>query len=423
MTDLQPVRGTRDLIGEDFRRFAHVINTAREISQRYGFEEWATPIFEDTRVFSRTLGDTSDVVTKEMYTFADRGGDSVTLRPEGTAGVCRALVTNGLTQSLPQKVFYAGPMFRYERPQKGRYRQFHQIGCELIGPAEPLADAEAIACGWDILCALGIQAETVLELNTLGDSESRDAYRAALVEYFTQHRASLSADSQMRLEKNPMRILDSKDEGDKKLVANAPTIEPYLTEHAAGFFRDVQKYLTAFGVPFVINPRIVRGLDYYSHTAFEFVTTALGSQGTVLAGGRYDGLVAEMGGPSTPAIGWAAGIERLSMLVAEAPAAARSVVVIPRFDGAEARALEVLQLLRGCGVRAEMSYRGNYKRRMDRAKKQNAWAIILVDEPKSENEFSFKNMESEKFHQFDWENLKSEVRKDGLREVWESINC
>ena len=378
MSDLQPVRGTRDLIGEDFRRFAHVINTARDISQRYGFEEWATPIFEDTRVFSRTLGETSDVVTKEMYTFSDRGGDSLTLRPEGTAGVCRALVTNGLTQSLPQKVFYAGPMFRYERPQKGRYRQFHQIGCELIGPAEPLADAEVIACGWDILCALGIQAETVLELNTLGDAESRDAYRAALVAYFTAHKASLSADSQMRLEKNPMRILDSKDEGDKKLVADAPTIEPYLTEHAAGFFAKVQTYLTAFGVPFVINPRIVRGLDYYSHTAFEFVTTALGAQGTVLAGGRYDGLVEEMGGPSTPAIGWAAGIERLSMLVAQAPAAARPVVVLPVLPSEEMIALEIVTYLRKNGLRAEMEYSGSEKKRFNKAKKSNASHVVHV---------------------------------------------
>jgi len=393
VSDLQPVRGTRDLIGEDFRRFAHVINTARDISQRYGFEEWATPIFEDTRVFSRTLGETSDVVTKEMYTFSDRGGDSLTLRPEGTAGVCRALVTNGLTQSLPQKVFYAGPMFRYERPQKGRYRQFHQIGCELIGPAEPLADAEVIACGWDILCALGIQAETVLELNTLGDAESRDAYRAALVAYFTAHKASLSADSQMRLEKNPMRILDSKDEGDKKLVADAPTIEPYLTEHAAGFFAKVQTYLTAFGVPFVINPRIVRGLDYYSHTAFEFVTTALGAQGTVLAGGRYDGLVEEMGGPSTPAIGWAAGIERLSMLLANIPPAPRPVAIIPDGDEAEAYAIVVMQRLRSKSFMAEIAYKGNMKRRMALANKRTAKFVIIVRRDRPEY-LSLRNMDN-----------------------------
>ena len=378
MTDLQPVRGTRDLIGEDFRRHAHVIDTAREVSRRYGFDEWATPIFEDTRVFSRTLGDTSDVVTKEMYSFEDRGGDSITLRPEGTAGVCRALVTNGLTQSLPQKVFYAGPMFRYERPQKGRYRQFHQIGCELIGPAEPLADAEAIACGWDILCALGIQADTVLELNTLGDAESRDAYRAALVAYFTEHKASLSPDSQMRLEKNPMRILDSKDEGDKKLVAGAPTIAPYLTEHAANFFAKVQTYLTAFGVPFVINPRIVRGLDYYSHTAFEFVTTALGAQGTVLAGGRYDGLVAEMGGPATPAIGWAAGIERLSMLVEELPTKNRPIAVIATNEELIGRAMEVAIFLRRHNFTVEYIYSGNAKKKMAKAAKMNAAYTIFI---------------------------------------------
>src|SRR5271154_4779037 len=214
MDALQPIRGTKDIIGDDQRRHSHVITTARATAAVYGFDEWATPIFEDTRVFARTLGDTSDVVTKEMYSFTDRGGDSVTLRPENTAGICRALVTNGLTQSLPQKVFYAGPMFRYERPQKGRYRQFHQIDCEIIGAAEPLADAEVIALGWDILAALGISTDVILELNTLGDKESRDAYRGALVEYFSAHRDALSEDSRTRLDRNPMRILDSKDEGD-----------------------------------------------------------------------------------------------------------------------------------------------------------------------------------------------------------------
>lgn len=380
MTDLQPVRGTRDLIGEEFRRHAHVIDTARKVAATYGFDEWATPIFEDTRVFSRTLGDTSDVVTKEMYTFQDRGGDSLTLRPENTAGVCRALVTNGLTQSLPQKVFYAGPMFRYERPQKGRYRQFHQIGCELIGPAEPLADAEVIACGWDILCALGIQASTVLELNTLGDSESRDAYRAALVAHFTAHKDSLSEDSRTRLEKNPMRILDSKDEGDKRLVAEAPTIEPYLTEHAASFYRDVKKYLTAFGVPFIENPRIVRGLDYYSHTAFEFVTSALGAQGTVMAGGRYDGLVAEMGGPATPAIGWASGIERLSMLLGQLPENTPFVSVLPIVQSEQtyARAMEIAIYLRRHGHKVDFQYPGNLKKKLSRVVKARIPFVVFV---------------------------------------------
>jgi histidyl-tRNA synthetase len=380
MPTLQPVRGTKDLIGEDQRRHSHVIATARAAAAAYGFDEWTTPIFEDTAVFARTLGETSDVVTKEMYTFPDRGGDSLTLRPENTAGICRALVSNGLTQSLPQKVFYAGPMFRYERPQKGRYRQFHQIGAELIGPAEPLADAEIMALGWDILGRLGIAADVVLEVNTLGDTASRDAYRAALVAYFTNHAAALSADSRERLAKNPLRILDSKDAGDRALIADAPTIAPYLTQEAAAFYDGVRTNLGRLGVPFVENPRIVRGLDYYSHTAFEFVTTALGAQGTVMAGGRYDGLVAEMGGPPTPAVGWASGVERLSMLLAAAPAAAKPVVVIPLGDAAEAAALGVLQDLRRQDVRAEIAYRGNVKKRMERANKIGAAAAIIIGE-------------------------------------------
>ena len=381
MTALQPVRGTRDLIGEEFRRHHHVAETARRVSALYGFEEWATPVFEDTRVFARGLGDTSDVVMKEMYSFTDRGGDSITLRPEMTAGVCRALVSNGLTQSnLPRKVFYAGPMFRYERPQKGRYRQFHQIGIEVLGAAEPLADAEVIACGWDILCALGVSDGTVLEINTLGDAESRAAYRAALVAFFSAHKDALSHDSRVRLEKNPLRILDSKDETDRAIVAAAPVIGEHLTAAAAAFYASVKAHLTRFGVPFRENPRIVRGLDYYSHTAFEFVTDRLGAQGTVMAGGRYNGLVEEMGGPPTPSVGWAAGIERLAMLLPEAPPAPRPVAVIPVGEVAEGPALDVLQALRRAGVVAEIAYRGNLKRRMERANRIGARAAVILGE-------------------------------------------
>jgi histidyl-tRNA synthetase len=380
VSELQPVRGTRDLIGEEQRRHQHVIDVARRIAGIYGFDEWITPVFEDTRVFARSLGDTSDVVTKEMYTFEDRGGEQITLRPENTAGVCRALVSNGLTQSLPQRVFYAGPMFRYERPQKGRYRQFHQIGIELIGPAEPLADAEAIACGWDILGRLGVAADTMLELNTLGDRESRLAYREALVSYFTAHASRLSPDSQARLHRNPMRILDSKDEGDRAIIAHAPLIGSYLTPAAASFFDGVKRYLERFGVPFRDNPRIVRGLDYYGHTAFEFVTSRLGAQGTVMAGGRYDGLVAEMGGPPTPAVGWAAGVERLAMLLPSPPPPPAAVAVVPIGEAAEAAALAVLQSLRHAGIRAEMAYRGNLKRRMERANRIGAWVAVILGE-------------------------------------------
>jgi histidyl-tRNA synthetase len=375
---LQPVRGTRDLIGEDAARHFHVIDTARRITGLYGFSEWQTPIFEDTKVFSRTLGETSDVVTKEMYTFEDRGGDSVTLRPEGTAGVARALITNGLTQTLPQKVFYAGPMFRYERPQKGRYRQFHQIGVELLGPATPLADAEVISAGWRILQELGIAGQVVLHINTLGDTESRAAYRAELVAYFSRYTADLSPESRLRLEKNPLRILDSKDEGDQKLAAAAPQMQDCMTDEAKGFYDSLLNYLTAFGVPHQHNPHIVRGLDYYNHTAFEFVTTALGAQGTVLAGGRYDGLVEQMGGPAVPGVGWAAGIERLSMLIAPPKPAALPVVVIPMTPEAEPTALATLSALRAANIAAETGYTGNAKKRLERANKSGAAFAVLV---------------------------------------------
>jgi histidyl-tRNA synthetase len=393
---LQPVRGTRDLIGEDFRGHHHVIETARRVAALYGFEEWSTPIFEDTRVFSRGLGDTSDVVSKEMYTFTDRGGDSITLRPEATAGLCRALVSNGLAQSnLPRKVFYTGPMFRYERPQKGRYRQFHQIDVEVLGAAEPLADAEVIACGWDVLKALEIADGVVLEINTLGDAESRDAYRTALVAYLSDHRASLSEDSQVRLEKNPLRVLDSKDETDRNIVAGAPVMRDHLTPAAAAFYDKVQNYLAGFGVPFRQNDRIVRGLDYYSHTAFEFVTDRLGAQGTVLGGGRYNGLVEEMGGPPTPSVGWAAGIERLSMLLAAPPPAPRPVAVIPVSEAQEAEALALAQRLRAAGVVTEVAYKGNLKRRMERANKQHARvALILGEDEAAQGAVQFRDLDA-----------------------------
>lgn len=380
----QPPRGTRDLIGDEFRRHHRVIKTARRISALYGFEEWATPIFEDTRVFARGLGDTSDVVSKEMYSFEDRGGESITLRPEYTAGICRALVSNGLTQAnLPRKVFAAGPMFRYERPQAGRYRQFHQIDLEILGAAEPLADAEVIACGYHILRELGLDDGAILEVNTLGDTESREAYRDALIQHFSAHREALSEDSQRRLEKNPLRIIDSKDEGDKRLVADAPTIEGFLTEGARAHWDALRRHLDTFKVPFRENPRIVRGLDYYSHTAFEFVTDRLGAQGTVMGGGRYDGLVQEMGGPATPSVGWAAGVERLSMLMEVAgltPAAHRLVTVIPVSEAEEALAVSVLQALRVGGIAAEMGYRGNLKRRMERANQKKARAALIIGE-------------------------------------------
>ncbi|MSO89487.1 MAG: histidine--tRNA ligase [Rhodospirillaceae bacterium] len=380
MAGLQPVRGTHDILGEDMRRHRKVAETARAIAARYCFEEIATPIFEFSEVFKRTLGDTSDIVTKEMYSFTDRGGDDVTLRPEGTAGVCRALISGGLAQRLPLKFFYYGPMFRYERPQKGRLRQFHQIGVENLGVAEPPADIDTIALGAAILDGLGVLAKTTLEINTLGDAESRAAYRAALVAYFQGHVGALSPDSRLRLDRNPLRILDSKDEGDRKLIADAPLFTDFLNADSKEFFGQVRRGLERLGITFTVNPRLVRGLDYYCHTAFEFTTEALGAQGAVLAGGRYDGLVATMGGPTVPAIGWAGGVERLAMLLAEAPPPRRPIAVVPIGPEAEAEAPLLAAGLRKAGFAVELGYRGNVGKRMKAANKANARVALLLGE-------------------------------------------
>ena len=304
MSSLQPVRGTHDLLPADQRRQSHVTDTAKRVSGLYAYDEITTPVFEFTEVFSRTLGDTSDVVTKEMYTFEDKGGDRITLRPENTASVMRAYLSNGLQQNLPCRFFYRGPMFRYERPQKGRQRQFHQFGAELIGVAEPLGDVEIIAVGSHILEALGVRDRTKLEINSLGDTESRNAYRTTLVEYFTKYESDLSADSRERLVKNPLRILDSKDENDRKIIVNAPNMMDSLNSESRVFFDTVMDRLSQIGIACEHNTRLVRGLDYYCHTAFEFTTTELGSQGAVMAGGRYDGLIEQMGGPATPGVGF-----------------------------------------------------------------------------------------------------------------------
>ena len=353
---------------------------ARQTSALYGFEEMATPIFEFTEVFARTLGDTSDVVTKEMYTFETKGGESVTLRPEGTAGVARAFVSNGLAQHAPIKAFYKGPMFRHERPQKGRQRQFHQIGVELIGVEGAQADIEVIALASQILAGLGLSDQTTLEINSLGDLESRTAFREVLVDYFTKYEADLSQDSRERLSKNPLRILDSKDEGDRKIVAGAPDFADHLNEASRMFIDSVQSGLSDLSIPFVRNLKLVRGLDYYCHTAFEFTTTALGAQGTVLAGGRYDGLIEQMGGPATPGVGWAAGIERLAMLAGDTPTQERPVSVIPVSPDLAGKAQALAQKLRNSGLFVEFSFSGNMKRRLKKADKSNAWAAVILGE-------------------------------------------
>jgi len=380
MQFLQPVRGTQDLLPEATRRHRRVKDAARALAELYGFAEIATPIFEFTEVFARPIGETTDIVAKEMYTFTDRGGEELTLRPENTAGVVRAVLSNGLTQATPLKFFYSGPMFRYERPQKGRFRQFHQIGVELLGVAQPQADIEVIALGQRILKELGIGDRVVLELNTLGDPESRIAYREALVAYFSSHRSELSEDSRRRLDTNPLRILDSKDPGDIRINADAPAFDRYLSEASRTFFAHVSNGLDRIGAAHRLNPRLVRGLDYYTHTVFEFVTNDLGAQGTVLAGGRYDGLVELMGGPSMAGVGWAAGIERLAMLIAEPPAAPRPVALVPIGEAGEAMALIIAETLRSGGCNVDLSYSGNLQRRMRRANRVNARAAVLIGE-------------------------------------------
>lgn len=380
MSNLQPVRGTHDLLPEDRRRHRHVEDVAMATSALYGFEEMATPIFEFTDVFARTLGDTSDIVTKEMYTFETKGGESITLRPEGTAGVARAFISNGLAQHAPIKTFYKGPMFRHERPQKGRQRQFHQIGVELIGVEGPQADIEVIALATQILSSLGLADSVTLELNSLGDIESRTAFRSVLVDYFTTYESGLSEDSRGRLGKNPLRILDSKNEGDRKIVEGAPDFADHLNDASKAFIDAVQQGLSDLSIPFVRNAKLVRGLDYYCHTAFEFTTTSLGAQGTVLAGGRYDGLIKQMGGPSTPGVGWAAGIERLAMLSDVSPTHNRPISVIPVSADLGSKAQILVQNLRNAGLFIEFSFTGSMKKRLKRADKSNARAAVILGE-------------------------------------------
>ena len=395
MTSLNPVRGTQDILPEEGRLYRRVEETAFEVAERYGFGEITTPIFEFTEVFSRTLGDTSDIVTKEMYTFEDKGGDQITLRPEGTAGVARAFISNGLQHNLPLKLFYRGPMFRYERPQKGRRRQFRQVGVEILGVATPQADIETISIAQTFLEELGLKDYIKLELNSLGDTDSRSAYCDELVKYLSDHQDKLSKDSLERLDRNPMRILDSKDEGDQAVVVNAPRLQDNLNEASQSFFEDLCEGLTKLGIVFEHNTNLVRGLDYYCHTAFEFKTSDLGAQGTVLAGGRYDGLVGQMGGPETPGIGWAAGVERLSLLLDDGAEAKRPIAVIPVGSKAESEAMVVTEMLRKKGYRVDLGYSGNLKKRMKRANRLNAVAAVLLGEDElTRNVGTLRNMDS-----------------------------
>ena len=374
----QAVRGTQDMFGETEERFAHVVATFERVRRLYGFKGLQLPVIEPTAVFSRSLGEATDVVSKEMYTFEDRGGDSITLRPEFTAGIARAYLTNGWQQFAPMKLSVHGPLFRYERPQKGRYRQFHQIDAEIIGAAEPAADVELLVMADQLLKELGINDGVTLQLNTLGDTPSRDAWRAALVGYFNDHKGVLSEDSLSRLEKNPLRILDSKDPKDRPVADAAPVIDDYLSGEAQDFFGAVTAGLDAAGVAWTRNAALVRGLDYYRHTAFEFVTDRLGAQGTVLGGGRYDGLIENLGGPATPAVGWAAGIERLAMLLDAPTGREMTFAVVADAPELDEEAQRVANKLRREGVPVFRSFKTNPKRQIESARKANVDGLLFI---------------------------------------------
>ena len=375
----QAIRGTQDIFGPEADAFAHVVETFERVRKLYRFRRVEMPVFERTEVFARSIGETTDVVSKEMYSFEDRGGESLTLRPEFTAGIARAYLTNGWQQYAPLKVATHGPLFRYERPQKGRYRQFHQLDAEIIGAGEPQADVELLAMADQLLKDLGIADGVTLQLNTLGDADSREAWRAALVAYFRDVAADLSEDSQERLEKNPLRILDSKDPRDKAFVAGAPQIDDFLSGEAQEFFGAVTSGLDAAGVAWTRNSALVRGLDYYRHTAFEFVTDRLGAQGTVLGGGRYDGLMESLGGPVTPAVGWAAGVERLAMLVGAPADVGPDVGFVVEDDGALSFAVKLIGIVRANGFSAELIASGSPRKRYDKVIKLKPRTVVVTD--------------------------------------------
>lgn len=389
MGSIQALRGTRDILPDEAGYWQQVESVAREILLKAAYQEIRTPIFEQTDLFERGIGEATDVVGKEMYTFKDRGERSITLRPEGTAGVVRALIEHNLTaQGGVQRLWYVGPMFRYERPQAGRQRQFHQLGVEVLGSPSPRADAEAIATATDILQALGLN-RLHLNLNSIGSPEDRQRYRTALVEYLTPYKDDLDADSQDRLTRNPLRILDSKDGRTQAILEAAPSILDQLSPESQARFAQVQHLLNALGIEYELNPRLVRGLDYYTHTVFELQSDALGAQATVCAGGRYDGLVAELGGPDTPAIGWAIGLERLILLLQQIqpmPPTTVDVYMVSRGEVAEAQAFVLAQRLRRHGLAVELDLSGSaFGKQFKRADRSGARVCVILGDTEAEN--------------------------------------
>jgi histidyl-tRNA synthetase len=382
---VQQVRGTKDIFPAEMAKYNSVIDKARSVSKIFGFDEASFPLLEKSQVFTRPLGESSDVVSKEMYSFNDRGGDSITLRPEGTAGIIRSILSNGKLNDLPLKLFYSGPMFRYERPQKGRLRQFTQIGIESIGNPDALEDVEVILCGIKILSGLGIEKNCILNINTLGDNVSRNEYKKNLVKYFLKNDTQLSELSKNRLSLNPLRILDSKEIEDQEIIKNAPLFSSFLNNSSIDHFEKVLKYLKKLDVEFIHNEKLVRGLDYYSHTTFEFITEDLGTQGTVLGGGRYDGLSEMLGGPHIPAVGFAAGVDRLVMMNKLNNDLPVAISIIPiqkeNFD----HCYSLMNTLRNNNIRAETYPGGNVSKYLKKINKKNQKIVILIGDKEIEN--------------------------------------
>lgn len=392
---LQPVRGTKDLYGEEISAFNFVVNAAKKLSALYGFNEISTPIFEFSEIYERNLGETSDIISKEVYKFPDRGDNFLSLRPEFTAGIVRAFISNGdLGQNLPQKLFSYGPIFRYDRPQKGRQRQFNQINFEVIGADNFLSDVEAILLSAQILKDLGILQKTTLQINSLGCEETKNKYQNALQEYFQKYVNDLSEDSKNRLIKNPLRILDSKDEKDIAIAKDAPQIGDFYSDDSKKRFENILKSLQGAGLEYQVNQRLVRGLDYYTSTIFEFTTNDLGAQNTVLAGGRYNNLIAKMGGQNLPAIGFAGGVERLMLLADLKIQNPRPVFVIYVSENEEQKAFEIASKLRESGTYAEIIFGANMKKQMKKATSLNAkFVIIIGDEEIKSGKFTVKNFD------------------------------
>lgn len=389
MGAIQAIRGTRDLLATEIGYWQWVEATAQDLFSRAAYREIRTPIFEQTDLFERGIGEATDVVGKEMYTFTTKGDRSITLRPEGTAGVVRSYIEHGLhAQGGVQRLWYIGPMFRYERPQAGRQRQFHQIGVEVLGSADTRADAEVIALAMNLLQGLGLKTLR-MDINSVGDGDDRLRYRTALIDYLTPYKAELDEDSQDRLTRNPLRILDSKDERTQAIVQNAPSILDHLSPASQALFENVQQSLTDLDIPYQLNPRLVRGLDYYTHLAFEIQSDDLGAQATVCGGGRYDGLVAQLGGPETPAVGWALGIERLVLLLQQlqpAPQNPLDFYIVSKGDRAEFQALKLAQMLRQAGFAIELDLSGSaFGKQFKRADRSGAIGCLVLGDAEAEN--------------------------------------